>query len=179
MPFCQNCGVKVSDEANFCFSCGKSIVKILATKKDLIQKYQKASPNNVISNERKKKWTDEALIEEYEKNGTIEKFKESKYYVWLIFKKRGLVEKLGIVEESLKLAKDPTKVGSENTKQISVAEYASKIDPKDFRENRKNPSAKITQQAIKYRIMNNMHLPEVLNYMKVGKVHVLTVKADF
>lgn len=73
----------------------------------------------------------------------------------------------------------PNKISSVNTKQISVAEYASKIDPKDFRENRKNPSAKITQQAIKYRIMNKMHLPEVLNYNKVGKVHVLTVKADF
>jgi hypothetical protein len=65
------------------------------------------------------------------------------------------------------------------TKQISVSEYASKIDPIYFRENRKNPNAKISQQAIKYRITNNMHLPEVLKYNKIGKVHVLTVNAEF
>jgi hypothetical protein len=64
-------------------------------------------------------------------------------------------------------------------KQISVSEYASKIDPIYFRENRKNPNAKITQQAIKYRIKNNMNLPEVLKYNKIGKVHVLTVNAEF
>ena len=64
-------------------------------------------------------------------------------------------------------------------KQISVSEYASKIDPIYFRENRKNPNATITQQAIKYRIKNNMTLPEVLKYNKIGKVHVLTVKFDF
>jgi hypothetical protein len=64
-------------------------------------------------------------------------------------------------------------------KQISVSEYASKIDPIYFRENRKNPNAKITQQAIKYRIKNNMTLPEVLKYNKIGKVHVLTVNAEF
>jgi hypothetical protein len=65
------------------------------------------------------------------------------------------------------------------TKQISVSEYASKIDPNYFRENRKNPNAQITQQAIKYRITNNLHLPEVIKYNKIGKVHVLTVSADF
>jgi hypothetical protein len=65
------------------------------------------------------------------------------------------------------------------TKQISVSEYASKIDPIYFRENRKNPNARITQQAIKYRIKNNMNLPEVLKYNKIGKVHVLTVNAEF
>ena len=65
------------------------------------------------------------------------------------------------------------------TKQISVTEYASKIDPSYFRENRKNPNAQISQQAIKYRITNNMHLPEVLKYTKIGKVHVLTVKENF
>jgi hypothetical protein len=64
-------------------------------------------------------------------------------------------------------------------KQISVLEYASKIDPIYFRENRKNPNARITQQAIKYRIKNNMNLPEVLKYNKIGKVHVLTVNAEF
>lgn len=65
------------------------------------------------------------------------------------------------------------------TKQISVTEYASKIDPNHFRANRKNPNAQITQQAIKYRLNNNMHLPEVLKYNKVGKVHVLTVDINF
>jgi hypothetical protein len=65
------------------------------------------------------------------------------------------------------------------TKQISVTEYCSKIDPSYFRSNRKNPNAKISQQAIKYRINNNMHLPEVLKYNKVGKVHVLSVNNDF
>ena len=65
------------------------------------------------------------------------------------------------------------------TKQISVAEYASKIDPIYFRENRKNPNARITQQAIKYRILNNLQLPEVIKYNRVGKVHVLTVDDKF
>jgi hypothetical protein len=65
------------------------------------------------------------------------------------------------------------------TKQISVSEYASKIDPSHFRENRKNPHAQITQQAIKYRILNNLQLPEVIKYNRVGKVHVLTVSANF
>lgn len=65
------------------------------------------------------------------------------------------------------------------TKQISVSEYASKIDPNNFRANRKNPNAQITQQAIKYRIMNNLNLPEVIKYNRIGKVHVLTVNANF
>ena len=64
-------------------------------------------------------------------------------------------------------------------KQISVKEYASKVDPSLFRSNRKNPDASLTQQAIKYRIKNNMHLPDVLKYNKIGKVHVLTVNANF
>lgn len=65
------------------------------------------------------------------------------------------------------------------TKQISVTEYASRVDSSLFRSNRKNPNAPLTQQAIKYRIKNNMHLPEVIKYNKVGKVHVLTVDANF
>jgi len=65
------------------------------------------------------------------------------------------------------------------TKQISVTEYAGKVDPSLFRSNRKNPNASLTQQAIKYRIKNNMHLPDVLKYNKVGKVHVLTVNENF
>jgi len=65
------------------------------------------------------------------------------------------------------------------TKQISVKEYSEKIAPDYFRANRKNPNAIITQQAIKYRIKNNMTLPEVLKYNRVGKVHVLTVAENF
>jgi hypothetical protein len=30
-----------------------------------------------------------------------------------------------------------------------------------------------------YRIKNKMILPEVIKYLRVGKVHVLTVSADF
>jgi hypothetical protein len=65
------------------------------------------------------------------------------------------------------------------TKQISVKEYADKINPEHFRANRKNPSAPMTQQAIKYRIKHNLQLPEVIKYNRVGKVHVLMVDANF
>lgn len=65
------------------------------------------------------------------------------------------------------------------TKQISVKEYAEKINPEHFRANRKNPTAPMTQQAIKYRIKNNLQLPEVIKYNRVGKVHVLMVDANF
>jgi hypothetical protein len=65
------------------------------------------------------------------------------------------------------------------TKQISVLEYASKVDPQEFRLNRKYPDAPITVQAIKYRIKNGLPLPEVIKYNRVGKVHVLTVNSNF
>lgn len=65
------------------------------------------------------------------------------------------------------------------TKQISVKEYADRINPEYFRANRKNLSAPMTQQSIKYRIKNNLQLPEVLKYNRVGKVHVLTVDINF
>ena len=64
-------------------------------------------------------------------------------------------------------------------KQISVKEYAEKIDPSHFRTNRKYPDKAITQQTIKYRIKNNLSLPEVIKYNRVGKVHVLTVDNNF
>lgn len=64
-------------------------------------------------------------------------------------------------------------------KQISVKEYASKINPDHFRANRKYPDRPITQQTIKYRIKNNLGLPEVIKYNRVGKVHVLSVRHDF
>ena len=65
------------------------------------------------------------------------------------------------------------------TKQISVLEYANKINPEFFRKNRKYPDAPMTRHAIMYRIKNNMPLPEVLKYNRIGKVHVLTVNANF
>ena len=51
-------------------------------------------------------------------------------------------------------------------KQISVSEYASKIDPIYFRENRKNPNARITQQAIKYRIKNTNVISSITTTVK-------------
>ena len=65
------------------------------------------------------------------------------------------------------------------TKQISVQEYALKINPSYFRVNKKNPNAQLSKQAIKYRINNNLFLPEVIKYNRVGKVHVLSVRHDF
>jgi len=64
-------------------------------------------------------------------------------------------------------------------KQISVKEYAEKINPDYFRANRKYPDKAITQQTIKYRIKNNMNLPEVIKYNRIGKIHVLTVNENF
>jgi hypothetical protein len=64
-------------------------------------------------------------------------------------------------------------------KQISLMEYSQKIDPSHFRANRKFPNQQITQQAIKYRIKNGMPLPEVIKYNRVGKIHVITVLANF
>jgi hypothetical protein len=65
------------------------------------------------------------------------------------------------------------------TKQISLQEYAGKIDPSYFRANRKNPNSPITQSAVKYRVKHNLDLPLVLKYKKVGKIHVLTVNTNF
>jgi len=65
------------------------------------------------------------------------------------------------------------------TKQISIREYVATIDPNYFRISNKHPDSPVTRQAIKYRIKKNMKLPEVVKYDKIGKVHVLTVTADF
>jgi hypothetical protein len=65
------------------------------------------------------------------------------------------------------------------TKQISVLEYSQKINPEYFRKNRKYPNMPITRHTIMYRIRNNMELPEVIKYNRVGKVHVLMVNANF
>jgi hypothetical protein len=64
-------------------------------------------------------------------------------------------------------------------KQISVLEYSQKINPAYFRKNRKYPNMPITRHTIMYRIRNNMELPEVIQYNRVGKVHVLMVNANF
>lgn len=65
------------------------------------------------------------------------------------------------------------------TKQISVKEYAEKINPTLFRANRKYPNEPITQQTVKYRIKHKMELPHVIKYNKIGKIHVLTVDVNF
>jgi hypothetical protein len=65
------------------------------------------------------------------------------------------------------------------TKQISLMEYSQKINPTHFRANRKFPNQQITQQAIKYRIKNGLPLPEVVKYNRVGKIHIITVLANF
>ena len=65
------------------------------------------------------------------------------------------------------------------TKQISVLEYSQKKNPAYFRKNRKYPTMPITRHTIMYRIRNNMELPEVIKYNRVGKVHVLMVNANF
>ena len=65
------------------------------------------------------------------------------------------------------------------TKQISVLEYSQKINPAYFRKNRKYPTMPITRHTIMYRIRNNMVLPEVIQYNRVRKVHVLMVNANF
>jgi hypothetical protein len=65
------------------------------------------------------------------------------------------------------------------TKQISVLEYSQKINPAYFRKNRKYPTMPITRHTIMYRIRKNMELPEVIQYNRVGKVHVLMVNANF
>ena len=64
-------------------------------------------------------------------------------------------------------------------KQISLMEYSQKINPSHFRANRKFPNQQITKQAIKYRIKNGMPLPEVVKYNRIGKIHVITVLANF
>lgn len=65
------------------------------------------------------------------------------------------------------------------TKQISVKEYADKINPALFRPNRRYPDNPITVQTVKHRIKKNMELPLVSKYTKIGKVHVLTVDINF
>lgn len=65
------------------------------------------------------------------------------------------------------------------TKQISIQEYITKVNPYYFRMNRKNPEAQITQQAVKYRIKNGLPLPDVIKYKQIGRIHILTVLDNF
>ncbi len=65
------------------------------------------------------------------------------------------------------------------TKQISIQEYVAKVDASEFRNNRQHPNGKVTHSAIKYRIKNNMNLPSVIKYTKVGRIHILSVDVNF
>lgn len=65
------------------------------------------------------------------------------------------------------------------TKHISLTEYVNKINPAFFRTNRRNPTANITEEAVRNRIRNNKELPDVIRAEKIGKVHVLIVDINF
>ena len=65
------------------------------------------------------------------------------------------------------------------TKQIGIKEYAEKVNPLEFRANRKYPDNPITTQAVSYRILKGMTLPQVIKISKVGEVYVLTVNENF
>jgi len=130
--------------------------------------------------QRKRKWTIESLVKEIKKYKTLDEFKKDKLYLWTIYKQLVLIErkntsiikKLDIIDTSINQK-------SIKTKQISVLEYSERINPAYFRKNRTYPNMPITRHAIMYRIKNKMILPEVIKYLRVGKVHVLTVSADF
>ena len=70
-------------------------------------------------------------------------------------------------------------MAKQKTKQITIRQYVEKANPERFRKNRKNPTAPITQQAIKHRIKKGLELFEVIRYDKVGHTHILTVDIDF
>jgi len=133
---------------------------------------------------RKRKWTIENLVNEIKKYKTIEQFKKEKSYLWTLYKQLVLIEKKN---SSIKESHDnlistnikPIQNKVPQTKQISVLEYSKKINPSYFRQNRKYPDSPITRHSIMYRIKNNMLLPEVIKYDRIGKVHVLTVLKDF
>ena len=133
---------------------------------------------------RKRKWTIENLVNEIKKYKSLEQFKKEKSYLWTLYKQLVLIEKKNsstIVSQdnfsNLNIKPIIDKVIQ--TKQISVLEYSKKINPTYFRQNRKYPDSPLTRHSIMYRIRNNMPLPEVLKYDRIGKVHVLTVLKDF
>ena len=181
MPYCEKCGTKISETANFCFKCGNSAAhKILKSNQgELFNNSNNRNLDDLLNGERKRKWTDEALLKEFQKYNSVEEFKKNNYNIWILFKKRDLVDKI-IESENVQTSIPISDVDlSLKTKQISVLEYSKKINPKYFRDNRKYPNTPISRHSIFYRIKNNLPLPEVIKYDKVGKVHVLTVKADF
>jgi hypothetical protein len=67
----------------------------------------------------------------------------------------------------------------QKTKQISITEYVSKIDPIYFRTNRKNPTANISEEAVRVRIKRGKELPDVIRSDKIGRILVLTVDFNF
>ncbi len=178
MPYCENCGTKLSLTANFCFNCGNAAVHNIKNVKqvELFNNTVELNLDQINKSERKRKWTDEALINELLKYKSVEDFKSNNYNIWLLFKKRNLAEKLQKKEEVKNATSEFTSL---KTKQISVLEYSKKINPKHFRENRKFPNNPVSRHSIFYRIKNNLPLPEVIKYDKVGKVHVLTVDVKF
>jgi hypothetical protein len=133
---------------------------------------------------RKRQWTIENLVNEIKKYKTLEQFKKEKSYLWTLYKQLVLIEKKN---SSTIVSQDyfpnsnikPTSDKAIQTKQISVLEYSKKINPTYFRQNRKYPDSPLTRHSIMYRIRNDMPLPEVLKYDRIGKVHVLTVLKDF
>jgi len=75
---------------------------------------------------------------------------------------------------------------SKKTKQISISEYALKVNPDYFKmdvrrhdETIERKRGTVSQQAIKYRIKMGLPLPDVIRHNQIGKVHVLTVNVDF
>ena len=133
---------------------------------------------------RKRKWTIENLVNEIKKYKSLEQFKKEKSYLWTLYKQLVLIEKknssiLTSQDKVTNTNKEQISDRTIQTKQISVLEYSKKINPTYFRQNRKYPDSPITRHSIMYRIKNNMPLPEVLKYDRIGKVHVLTVLKDF
>ena len=137
---------------------------------------------------RKRKWTIENLINEIKKYKSLDEFRHKKGYLWEIYKQLVLLEKKNS-ETSIQVTVEPIELNikkkldtiqsDSSTKQISVLEYANKINPSYFRKNRTDPNLPISRHAIMYRINKKLPLPEVISYIRVGKVHVLTVSIDF
>jgi hypothetical protein len=155
-----------------------------------IEEFEAIIDSNILELElekplgRKRKWTIENLVNEIKKYKTIEQFKKEKSYLWTLYKQLVLIEKKNssIKESQVNLISTnikPIQNKVTQTKQISVLEYSKKINPTYFRQNRKYPDSPITRHSIMYRIKNNMSLPEVIKYDRIGKIHVLTVLNDF
>lgn len=154
------------------------------------EEFNEIVENNILElefelpHQRKRKWTIETLVNEIKKYKTLDDFKKDKLYLWTIYKQLVLIERkntstIDKIENKNLLNNANINESTIKTKQISVLEYSQKINPAYFRNNRKNPELPITRHTIMYRIRNNMTLPEVVKCSQIGKVHVLTVLADF